>query len=316
MRIFCNLFLIAVSLQAVAALSRRYLEDVNFEGKKSDGGSLVEYNDSSLAFCSAMCDVTCGCFGFNLREKKCRIHHSFDQSNITLAEAGWKHFFPEALPVDKVNASYPMDCRNIYVTGHTQSGVYKIHPFENDKSRGVNVLCYMENCGRWWTVIQKRISGSVSFIRTWVEYQNGFGNLDDSFWIGNEVIHQLTWGRNCALFVSITLKDGSVLYQYYDQFSVSDESDNYRLFVGGPTAGTLDDGLTVLSGMSFSTPDRDLDIHFQNCADMYKGGWWFRKCMKSFLNGPWSPAYWASPWRPVVMDGNDVTETLMMIKPH
>ncbi|XP_061190464.1 ficolin-2-like [Saccostrea echinata] len=228
MSIFCNLFLMAVSLQSAAALSRRYLEDVNFDEKKSEGGSIAEYNDSSLTFCSAKCDVTCGCFGFNLKERKCRIHYSFDQTYITVAEAGWKNYFSE----------------------------------------------------------------------------------------GNDVIHKLTKGRNSSLYVSITLKDGRMLYEYYDQFSVSDESDNYRLFLGGPATGTLGDSMFDQSGMPFSTRDRDNDNSGGPCAGNYEGGWWMNACYKTFLNGPWSPGYWKDPWAGTVADGKDITETLMMIKPH
>ncbi|XP_061190467.1 fibrinogen-like protein A [Saccostrea echinata] len=306
----------AVSVQLTAAVSCRYLEDVNFDEKKSVGRSIAEYNDSSLSFCSAMCDVTCGCFGFNLKEKKCQIHHSFDQSNITVAEAGWKHFFPEAPQMDKDGRTFPLDCRDIFVNGQTRSGVYQMYPFKNDKSRVVNVSCNMENCGRWWTVIQKRRGGSVNFNRFWDEYKNGFGNLEDSFWIGNEVIHQLTKGRNSSLYVSITLRDGRMLYEYYDQFSVSDEADNYRLFLGGPAAGTLGDSMSGHSGMYFSTPDRDQDIYSSNCAANYNGGWWFKACQKSFLNDPWSPGFWLNPWKPTIKKGKDIIETLMMIKPH
>jgi len=52
--------------------------------------------------------------------------------------------------------------------------------------------------GRWydvaagWTVIQKRLDGSVDFYRNWTEYRRGFGQPEGEFWLGNERIHQLT----------------------------------------------------------------------------------------------------------------------------
>ncbi|XP_062579618.1 fibroleukin-like [Saccostrea cucullata] len=176
--------------------------------------------------------------------------------------------------------------------------------------------------GGGWTAIQKRVSGVVAFDRTWTDYKTGFGNPNDSYWIGNDVIHQLTKRSNTSLYVSITLTNGTRLYELYDQFSVADETNNYRLFLGGPATGTLGDSMLhtgdlYLSGMSFSTPDRDNDgVSGGNCAAYSRGGWWFNWCHHAFLNGPWSPGSWFRPWYPTVYDNKQIKETLMMIKPH
>ncbi|XP_062596671.1 ficolin-1-like [Saccostrea cucullata] len=182
----------------------------------------------------------------------------------------------------------------------------------------------METESGGWTAIQKRTSGSVSFDRTWTEYRDGFGYPNDSYWIGNDVIHQLTKGSNSSLYVSITLQNGTTLYERYHQFSVSGEDDIYKLFLGGPASGTLGDRMLDtgspdyldLSGMSFSTPDRDNDRYIGNCAALSsrRGGWWFNWCNSAFLNGPWSSALWSTPWHPTVTDGRLIQETLMMIK--
>ncbi|XP_062585786.1 fibroleukin-like [Saccostrea cucullata] len=129
------------------------------------------------------------------------------------------------------------DCQDLFFAGHKQSGKYLIDPFGNGSY--VKVYCDMETEEGGWTAIQKRISGSVGFNRTWEEYKKGFGNVTDSYWIGNDVIHQLTKGKNSSLYVSITLRNGTTLYERYHQFSVSDESDNYRLFLGGPATRNL-----------------------------------------------------------------------------
>ncbi|XP_062609969.1 fibrinogen-like protein A [Saccostrea cucullata] len=215
------------------------------------------------------------------------------------------------------------DCRDHYLLGHTQSGVYNINPFGNETR--VSVYCDMVTDGGGWTAIQKRVSGSVSFDRTWTDYKTGFGNPNGSYWIGNDVIHQLTKGRNSSLYVSITLTNGTKLYELYNQFSVADETNKYRLFLGGPATGTLGDSMLhtgvsyyVLSGMSFSTPDRDNDRYSSvNCAadSIRRGGWWFNHCHSAFLNGQWSPGSWFWPWYPTVTDSKQIKETLMMLKP-
>ncbi|XP_061191066.1 ficolin-2-like [Saccostrea echinata] len=183
----------------------------------------------------------------------------------------------------------------------------------------------METEGGGWTAIQKRVSGSESFYKTWKEYKNGFGTPKDSHWIGNDVIHQLTKGSNSSLYVSITLRNGQTLYELYHQFSISDETDNYKLFLGGPATGSLGDSMlntgnsgADLSEMYFSTPDRDNDRCECNCAALsyVRGGWWFNNCHWAFLNGPWLLAEWHNPWWPTVESGSAIRETMMLIKRH
>ncbi|XP_062577706.1 fibroleukin-like isoform X2 [Saccostrea cucullata] len=216
------------------------------------------------------------------------------------------------------------DCKDFHIRGNTESGVYKIHPFGNNSK--IRVFCDMLTEGGGWTAIQKRVSGSVSFDRNWTDYKTGFGNPNDSYWIGNDVIHQLTKRRNSSLFVSITLTNGKKLYELYNQFSVADETNNYRLFLGGPATGTLGDSMLHtgypyyydLSGMYFSTSDRDNDgWSFGNCAAVStrRGGWWFNECHRAFLNGQWFPGSWIKPWYPTVTKSKKIKETLIMIKP-
>ncbi|XP_061190452.1 fibroleukin-like [Saccostrea echinata] len=141
----------------------------------------------------------------------------------------------------------------------------------------------------------------------------------------NDVIHLLTKHKP-SLYVSLTLTNGKTLYQQYGQFSITDEADKYRLYLKGPTTGTLGDSMlntgrsdTDLSGMYFSTPDKDNDRWSEvNCAadSKVRGGWWYNACHQAFLNGPWSPEDWFYPWYPLLMEGREKKETVMMIKPH
>ncbi|XP_062593954.1 fibroleukin-like, partial [Saccostrea cucullata] len=124
----------------------------------------------------------------------------------------------------------------------------------------------------------------------------------------NDVIHQLT-KISSSLYMSITLTNGTTLYQQYGTFSVNNETDNYRLYLDGPTEGTLGDSMLDsgstggdLSGMYFSTPDRENDrAPLYHCAiDFGGGGWWFHACCHAFLNGAWSSTSWHNPWYPLV----------------
>ncbi|KAJ1350170.1 hypothetical protein KIN20_005898 [Parelaphostrongylus tenuis] len=59
------------------------------------------------------------------------------------------------------------------------------------------VYCDMSTDGGGWTVFQRRVNASESFWdRNWNSFKNGFGlanmNLKSNFWLGNELLHQLT----------------------------------------------------------------------------------------------------------------------------
>ena len=43
--------------------------------------------------------------------------------------------------------------------------------------------------------------------------------------------------------------------------------------------------MTRHSGQQFSAHDKDVDVYSANCAQLYKGGWWYEKCHDSNLNG-------------------------------
>ncbi|XP_062591605.1 ryncolin-1-like, partial [Saccostrea cucullata] len=167
---------------------------------------------------------------------------------------------------------------NLHEHGETNSGVYEIYPY-GSRARPVSVYCDMITIGGGWTAIQKRVNGSVSFDRTWDEYKNGFGDAGQDFWIGNDVIHQLTRGKICSLYISITLVNGSKLYELYDQFSGSNEAEKYQILLAGKASGTLGDSMmhtgnsaADLSGMKFSTSDKDNDHSRGSCAIASKGG--------------------------------------------
>ncbi|XP_062614681.1 ryncolin-1-like [Saccostrea cucullata] len=128
----------------------------------------------------------------------------------------------------------PKDCKDLRENGQTITGVYDIYPY---RTLTIPISVY---CDGGWTAIQKRVDGSVSFNRNWTEYKNGFGTPEQDYWIGNDVIHLLTKGKNSSLYVSITVQNGTTLYEMYGGFSVSDEAGKYQLFLAGPATGTLD----------------------------------------------------------------------------
>ena len=81
---------------------------------------------------------------------------------------------------------------------------------------------------------------------------------------------------------------GNNKYVYYNFFMVGNAASKYKLQVAGysGTAGDSISGGHSLNGMAFTTHDRDNNLSSGvNCAQHWKGGWWFNNCMWSQLNG-------------------------------
>ncbi|KAG7264935.1 hypothetical protein CRUP_027126 [Coryphaenoides rupestris] len=144
--------------------------------------------------------------------------------------------------------SCPIDCASIYYNGVRRSGLYTVVPAHG----GMPVEVY---CGGW-TVIQRRMDGTVSFDRSWREYRAGFGDLNTEFWLGNDHIHHLSTQGEYSL--RIDLEDWSNKHKHalYQSFSWYHDK------------------------QGFSTPDSG-----NICAEISHGGWWYNQCFYANLNG-------------------------------
>lgn len=143
----------------------------------------------------------------------------------------------------------------------------------------------MDNDGHGWTVIQRRVDGSEDFNRNWREYARGFGNLTSEFWLGLDSMHSLLQQYPYRLIVELVTWEGSKLYAEYAGFMLGNKKGNYRLRIDGYMGGNATNALSYHAGSPFTTVDRDNDDSSVNCAVVHHGGWWFKSCDRSNLNG-------------------------------
>ena len=143
----------------------------------------------------------------------------------------------------------------------------------------------METDGCAWTVFQRRVNGSVNFYRNWADYEEGFGYLDQEFWLGLRKIHRLTEDATCTLRVDLGDAQGNRPYANYSTFSIGDSSTEYTLTIAG-YSGTAGDSMAYHNGSMFSTKDNDNDNwSTDSCATRCLGAWWYNRCNHSNLNG-------------------------------
>uniref|UniRef100_A0A3B3VKH1 Fibrinogen C-terminal domain-containing protein n=1 Tax=Poecilia latipinna TaxID=48699 RepID=A0A3B3VKH1_9TELE len=208
------------------------------------------------------------------------ISTSFTTANELNIHNTLRHVFL-CLP-GKLRFPFPTECSQELLNGALESGEVTIYP-QGKEGRAVRVYCDMETDGGGWTVFQRRMNGKTDFYRTWSEYKAGFGNLSEEFWLGNELLHNLTSIGPVSLRVDLE-SGNDTAYARYANFSVASEGRNYTLTVSGYT-GTAGDSMKYHNGRPFSTRDKEPDPLGIHCAKAYVGGWWYKNCYKVNLNG-------------------------------
>ncbi|VDI14343.1 Hypothetical predicted protein [Mytilus galloprovincialis] len=185
-----------------------------------------------------------------------------------------------------------------------KSGVYRISP---GNSKNLDVYCDMTTDGGGWSIIQRHQDRTVDFQRTWSEYENGFGNVEGDYWLGNKYIHHLTSSGKYELRIVLTNNKNEKRYAAYKQFSIGDAASKYKLSVGS-YSGNAGDSMKYHNGQPFSATDQDNDKSSAHCASSL-GPWWHNSCCWSALNKKMSSILY---WR--TLPNKAANKSIMMIR--
>ncbi|XP_071836874.1 uncharacterized protein [Apostichopus japonicus] len=181
------------------------------------------------------------------------------------------------------------NCQAVYDGLSNEEGIYLIHPPSWAHEP------FPVYCKDGWMLFQKRVGGSVSFFETCNNYRDGFGDLNSSFWLGNEKLHVISAQRDHQLRIDIWFNNTSddSAYLHYILFRISSEASKYEITLGSYTGSFEYDYMDYHRDMKFSTFDQDNDLAGQNCAhtSFHPGGWWFNACHAIMLNG-----IYGDPW--------------------
>ncbi|CAG5126897.1 unnamed protein product [Candidula unifasciata] len=176
---------------------------------------------------------------------------------------------------------------------HHESLCYRGMPHKSTREKfllsgNIQALCDTETDDGGWVVIQRRVRGDVDFYRGWDDYKRGFGTPDTDFWIGNDIIHDLTSQGYNELRIDF-IHNETEYFAQYTNFTLADESSKYLITIGG-YSGNVFDSMSYHNGYNFSTFDRDNDPNTENCAELVHGAWWYHGCYYANLNGAWGVA--------------------------
>jgi len=135
-------------------------------------------------------------------------------------------------------------------------------------------------------LVQQHVNRNTGFNRSWAEYKVGFNDSSGNYWLGNDLLHQLTTsGRSYKLRFDLQERIGSWYYAEYSWFIVTSEASNYLIQVSGYSGNAGENGFLWHDGMMFSTHDRDNDWWAStNCAAHYGGGFWHKDCFRACVN--------------------------------
>ena len=141
-------------------------------------------------------------------------------------------------------------------------------------------------------LVQQNFGGSNFFNRSWAEFKVGFSDSRGNYWLGNDLLHQLTVSGRYKLRFDLQTPNAGLGWAWaeYNGIVVLSEANNYKVIASRYT-GNLPDAFSSQTAMEFTTYDRDNDWWtsgdingHNNCAVWNSGGFWYNSCGLANVN--------------------------------
>ncbi|XP_011176642.2 angiopoietin-related protein 3-like isoform X1 [Zeugodacus cucurbitae] len=209
------------------------------------------------------------------------IPDPFDPSEIFASKRGGDENLPgSCAELMKQNVDISNGVATIYVLGYGPTDVY----------------CFADPTGTGcaWTVFMRRVNIGDSFNRNWQEYKQGFGDPDQSFFLGLDRIYAQTSDRRQELGIFTKFESNDIEVEKYVHFVLGGEETGYRVEELGAFSKTS--AICRLTRFSkFSTQDVDNGFQYDKCAQALGMGWWYSKRCKNAIKLSGVRAYINAP---------------------
>jgi hypothetical protein len=106
-------FLFFYTSRGENAISTFYKAELHLDNKFLQNDFLSDNPARSVAACSAMCFESrhrCGCFGFQPREKKCRLHESCTTMQSAEYAGDWLYYCPDSMYLHVFHRVFFLQC--------------------------------------------------------------------------------------------------------------------------------------------------------------------------------------------------------------
>ena len=133
-------------------------------------------------------------------------------------------------------------------------------------------------------MFQRRVGGFIDFYRSWVEYQSGFGDVTGEHWLENLYLHAIMIQGHYELRVDRQDWENNARFAKYCVFRIKHGQELHTVTVAGYKGDTVD-SMGIHNNTFFSTRDQDNDIKDTNCAETYRGSFWYMGCHTANPNG-------------------------------
>ena len=184
-------------------------------------------------------------------------------------------------PQDCADAVCWNDMREWPTLNHPISG-----PFFPNSKQGESKEAICDHLHAATLVVRRnRDVPSISFERTWQDYENGFG-VFGNHWLGLKHIHRLSSRGKQMISLIYRTQNGNeshMLDGAWDSFTVDGANTLYMLSLG--PSRKRNDVMHSAKGQPFYTRDKITNPRTLRCGLRFSGGWWFDNCSrrKSYL---------------------------------